>query len=187
NFATAPEWLTSAANRLGDTPALVRTESSHSFRQPADSVLGAATALRARGLHPGDPVLMAAPNSPALVHVWLGTIWAGGIPAAVNPESTPAEIDYLVDDLQPRITLRQEELELLGATTTAAAGATAATVDPLDVAAIVYTSGTTSRPKGVMFRNASYTETGQSFPSWIGLAPTPAPPPHRGGGGEPEG
>src|SRR5438094_10268362 len=119
------------------------------------------SALGARGLRPGDRVLIAAPNSPALVHVWLGTIWAGGIPAAVNPESTPAEIDYLVEDLQPRITLHQEELELLGATTTAAAGATAATVDPLDVAAIVYTSGTTSRPKGVMVRHAAYTETGQ--------------------------
>src|SRR5207237_6016330 len=104
-----------------------------------------------------------------------------GIPAAGNPETTPAEIDYLVDDLQPRITLHQEELELLGATTTAAAGATAATVDPLDVAVIVYTSGTTSRPKGVMVRHAAYTETGQSFPSWIGLGPPPPPPPPPGG------
>ncbi|TMF24989.1 MAG: ATP-dependent acyl-CoA ligase [Chloroflexi bacterium] len=180
NFATVPELLSSAANRFGDTPAIVTAESSESFRQLADSVRGAAAALGARGLRPGDRVLIAAPNSPALVHVWLGTIWAGGIPAAVNPESTPAEIDYLVDDLQPRITLHQEELELLGATTTAAAGATAATVDPMDVAAIVYTSGTTSRPKGVMVRHAAYTETGRSFPSWIGLAPTPTLPRKRG-------
>src|SRR5436309_15157605 len=40
---------------------------------------------------------------------------------------------------------------------------------PLDVAAIVYTSVTTSRPKGVMVRHAAYTETGASFPGWIGL------------------
>src|SRR5438094_1339867 len=40
------------------------------------------SALGARGLRPGDRVLIAAPNSPELVHVWLGTIWAGGIPAA---------------------------------------------------------------------------------------------------------
>jgi crotonobetaine/carnitine-CoA ligase len=42
-------------------------------------------------------------------------------------------------------------------------------VEPLEVAAIVYTSGTTSRPKGVMVRHAAYTETGASFPGWIGL------------------
>jgi crotonobetaine/carnitine-CoA ligase len=33
----------------------------------------------------------------------------------------------------------------------------------------VYTSGTTSRPKGVLVRHAAYTETGDSFPGWIGL------------------
>jgi len=42
----------------------------------------------------------------------------------------------------------------------------------LAVAAIVYTSGTTSRPKGVMVRHAAYTETGTSFPGWIGLEGT---------------
>jgi crotonobetaine/carnitine-CoA ligase len=50
------------------------------------------------------------------------------------------------------------------------------------VAAIVYTSGTTSRPKGVMVRHAAYTETGASFPGWIGLSPHPDPPPRAGEG-----
>jgi crotonobetaine/carnitine-CoA ligase len=39
----------------------------------------------------------------------------------------------------------------------------------MGTAAIVYTSGTTSRPKGVQVRHAAYTETGLSFPGWIGL------------------
>ncbi len=132
------------------------------------AVRRAAHALRQRGLEVGDRVLLAAPNSPALVHAWLGAIWAGGIPAAVNPELTQSELDYVIGDLEPRLTLTRGELDAIEV---AAAGSDTPAVngDPLGVAAIVYTSGTTSRPKGVMVRHAAYTETGQSFPSWLGL------------------
>jgi crotonobetaine/carnitine-CoA ligase len=113
-------------------------------------------------------VLIAAPNSPSLVHGWLGAIWAGGIPAAVNPELTRAEIDYLRDDLQPAVTLLHDEVDALDARVIESE-TPAFAAQPLEVAAIVYTSGTTSRPKGVMVRHAAYTETGASFPGWIGL------------------
>jgi crotonobetaine/carnitine-CoA ligase len=111
---------------------------------------------------------MAAPNSPSLVQVWLGAIWAGGIPAAVNPELTKAEINYLRDDLQPTVTLIHDEVDALDARVIESE-TPAFAAQPLEVAAIVYTSGTTSRPKGVMVRHAAYTETGASFPGWIGL------------------
>jgi crotonobetaine/carnitine-CoA ligase len=170
SFATVPEMLASAEERFGDAPAIITTERSESFHQLAQSTRLAAEALRRRGLHPGDRVLMAAPNSPSLIHTWLGTIYAGGIPAAVNPELTSAEIDYVRGDLQPAVTLLHDEVDALETLMTESE-APAHIGQPLAVAAIVYTSGTTSRPKGVMVRHAAYTETGASFPGWIGLKP----------------
>ena len=161
-----PELLASAEQRFGDTPAIVTADRSESYRELARSTRCAAEALRRRGLNPGDRVLIAAPNSPALVHGWLGAIWAGGVPAAVNPELTSAELDELRADLQPAVTLLRDEVEALPASAESA-GPPAA--DPLGAAAIVYTSGTTSRPKGVLVRHAAYTESGRSFPRWIGL------------------
>jgi crotonobetaine/carnitine-CoA ligase len=158
----------SAEHRFGDAPAIVTAERSESFRELARSARSAAAALRRRGLRPGDRVLIAAPNSPSLVHAWLGTICAGGIPAAVNPELTKTEIDYVRDDLQATVTLLHDDVEALDAILIAS-DAPALAAQPLEVAAIVYTSGTTSRPKGVMVRHAAYTETGRSFPEWIGL------------------
>jgi len=168
SFATVPELLASAEHRFGDAPAIVTTERSESFRELARSTRSAAEALRRRGLKPGGRVLMAAPNSASLVHAWLGTIHAGGIPAAVNPELTRTEIDYVRDDLQPAVALLHEDVAELDSRLIET-DVPAFAVEPLEVAAIVYTSGTTSRPKGVMVRHAAYTETGASFPGWIGL------------------
>ena len=165
-----PELLVSAEHRFGDAPAIVAADRSESFRELARFTRSAAEALRRRGLNPGGRVLMSAPNSPSLVHAWLGAIWAGGIPAAVNPELTGAEIDYVRDDLQPTVTLLHEEVAALDARVIEA-DTRAVAVQSLEVAAIVYTSGTTSRPKGVMVRHAAYTETGASFPGWIGIKP----------------
>jgi crotonobetaine/carnitine-CoA ligase len=168
SFTTVPELLASAERRFGDAPAIVTMDRSESFHELVRSSRSAAEALRLRGLSRGDRVLMAAPNSPSLVHAWLGTVLAGGIPAAVNPELTSVEIDHVRDELRPAIVLLGQEIDVLGAGVVEFETPVAAAL-PLEVAAIVYTSGTASRPKGVMVRHAAYTETGASFPGWIGL------------------
>ncbi|HEX6350480.1 MAG TPA: AMP-binding protein [Candidatus Dormibacteraeota bacterium] len=167
-YATVPDLLAGAAERFGAAPALLTAETSKSFTQLRAAVEGAAAGLRTRGARPGDRILMAAGNSPATVYAWLGAIWLGALPALVNPALTQPELDYLAADLEPALTLR-EEAEIT-ALTEKGERIEPHTADPSAPAAIVYTSGTTSRPKGVLVRHAAYTETGLSFPGWIGLA-----------------
>ncbi len=168
-FQTIPELLLEAASRFGEAPAIVTFERSESFRELVRAIRSAGEGLRRRGLKPRDRALMAGVNSLPLVHAWLGAIWAGGIPAAVNPQLTGPEMAYLRDDLQPSITLIGDELEKLDQESIDTQ-ASPPKIDPLQVAAIVYTSGTTSRPKGVMVRHAAYTESGRSFPGWMGFS-----------------
>ncbi|MGH2490304.1 MAG: class I adenylate-forming enzyme family protein [Candidatus Limnocylindria bacterium] len=182
SYVTVPALLARAVERFPDATAIVSRDGATTFRDLGECVWGSALALRKMGVRPGDRILIVAPNSPATVHVWLGAIAAGALPAAVNPELTVPELRYLADDLDAAAILAEgaraqdlggelgrpaAELDAMGSERAAQPASTVAS--PLDPAAIVYTSGTTSRPKGVLVRHAAYTETGASFPGWVGL------------------
>ncbi|HZO92618.1 MAG TPA: AMP-binding protein [Candidatus Baltobacteraceae bacterium] len=178
-----PRFVDEAARRYGDRPFLVSSGVQRTFAEAAANAARGAGKLRACGVRPGDRVLLSATNGVPLIEAWLAAIHAGAIPAAVNPALTPSELDYVVSDLEPRIALGDaDSLAALEAAAgargvaVAAAGALAdaepAPVpdpDPADAAAIVYTSGTTSRPKGALVRHLAYVAAGQSMRTWIGL------------------
>src|SRR5919201_3089349 len=109
-FLTVPEAVERAAERFADRVALIEKGRSLTFRVVRDAVARRAGALDVR---PGDRVLIVAPNSLDMVLAWLAVIHAGAIPAAVNPELTPAELGYLRDDLQATTVLTDIE-ELTG-------------------------------------------------------------------------
>ena len=162
-----PALVAAAERRFGDRPFLITNAGTETFAEAAAAIRRAAGAFVERGVMPGDRVLIQSPNSPALVHAWLGAILLGALPAAVNPRLTDWELQYLRDDLKPRAVLRgEEDVSSLDQGTELNPSVD---VRPRDPAAIVYTSGTTSRPKGVLVTHAAYVFTGESVPSWFGL------------------
>ncbi|WP_026379420.1 malonate--CoA ligase [Afifella pfennigii] len=138
-----------------------------------------ANALLALGVRPGDRVAAQVEKSIEAVMLYLGTVRAGAAFLPLNTAYTPAEIDYFLADAEPAIfvcdparaaTLRPvaeskgARLETLGVwrSPQLSAGSLAdralsasprfATVPrgDDDLAAILYTSGTTGRSKGAM-------------------------------------
>ena len=183
-FLSVPALVEAAGERFRGRPALLTRESETTFDELANRTAFAAGAIRRAGITPGARVLLVAANSPATVIAWLAAIHAGVLPAAVNPELTLRELDYLGGDLEAAAVIgdesrREVAREIADGVHAAHHGIddlfregeamAAHAADPLSPAAIVYTSGTTSRPKGVQVRHAAYTETGLSFPHWIGL------------------
>jgi malonyl-CoA/methylmalonyl-CoA synthetase len=137
-----------------------------------------ARALRARGVSPGDRVVVQVEKSAAAVALYLGVLQCGAVFVPLNTAYTDAEVRYFLGDAKPALFVHDPAREGIWAFC-AALGispsspfweeALAATPDfaiaprePEDLAAICYTSGTTGRSKGAMISHhnlASNAET----------------------------
>jgi malonyl-CoA/methylmalonyl-CoA synthetase len=121
-----------------------------------------AALLKAKGVTVGDRVAVQAPKSIEAVMLYLATLKIGAVFLPLNTAYTKAEIDYFVGDAEPALmvtdasALAREAAGLapLEAAHEAAAG---------DLAAIVYTSGTTGRSKGALLSHGALAANGQAL------------------------
>lgn len=169
----------------GRMPALERTfiETSGGRRLTYGYGLGLsarlAHALAASGVAPGDRVAVQVEKSPEAIVLYLACLRVGAVYLPLNTAYTLAELDYFIGDAEPTLFVCAPEKALalrslcekhdtaLATLGTAGEGSLmeAATGRPTtfanvgrtreDLAAILYTSGTTGRSKGAMLSHAN--------------------------------
>lgn len=160
-----------ARQKAGQT-ALVCGEETVSWAALDETSTGLAHWFLDQGLQPGDRVAVCSLNSIALVQVYLGLFKAGLIAVPINTRLKPDEVRYILGHAQPRMAFCHASflplLEQAGAALPVFdrlpdQPATDATdlpaVGPDSLAVIIYTSGTTARPKGVAHTQGSLCET----------------------------
>ncbi len=139
----------------------------------------AAGALRAQGVRAGDRVAMQVAKTPEALAVYGASVAAGAVFLPLNTAYTAAEVDYFVHDAEPTLLLVDPARVDALALAAAAHGATLMTLDAdgrgtfrnlcdtqadafavedrseEDLAALLYTSGTTGRSKGAMLSHGN--------------------------------
>ncbi|MDG9724293.1 FadD3 family acyl-CoA ligase [Streptomyces sp. DH41] len=180
-WRSIPELVRSAADRFGDAEAVVDGEQRLTFTELADRVRRTAGAFASAGVGPGDRVALWAPNSAEWIVAAFGLLTAGGVLVPVNTRFLEDEAHDIVVRSGAKALLVQNGF--LDRTFTGPPGVPVidlrndgflASGRPLerevgedDLADIVYTSGTTGRPKGVM---STHGQTLRLYSEWCDLA-----------------
>jgi malonyl-CoA/methylmalonyl-CoA synthetase len=120
-----------------------------------------AGALALRGVQAGDRVTVQVEKCPEYLTLYLACLWIGAVFMPLNTGYTQAEVDYFIGDAEPKLFLTN--LADLIAESEAAQAAQRAVVAADAQAAMLYTSGTTGRPKGAVITRRNLASNAESL------------------------
>ncbi|WP_329242846.1 FadD3 family acyl-CoA ligase [Streptomyces sp. NBC_01478] len=179
-WESIPQMVLSAADRFGDAEAVVDGPLRLTFTELVERVRVAAGAFASAGVEQGDRVAIWAPNSAEWIIAAFGLMTAGGVVVPVNTRFKADEAHDIIVRSGAKAVLVQEGF--LGLDFKAPPGVPVidlksgflASGSPFErkvtgdqISDIVFTSGTTGRPKGVLMTHA---QTLRLYAEWCDLA-----------------
>jgi long-chain acyl-CoA synthetase len=168
--------LSCAAQRFPDRPAIRLDDVVLSYAALDDASARMASLLRDRGLEPGDRVGLMMPNVPHFAIAYYGILRAGGVVVPMNVLLKERETAFYLSDPGAKLVVAWHDFAGAARAGAQAAGAECIEVTPGqfeaslvaaephgepaqrsdgDTAVILYTSGTTGKPKGAELTHAN--------------------------------
>ena len=190
--------LEDKARRFPEQPFLVFEDAAGgsmrwSWRAFDADVNRTAHLLSSRGLRHGDKFNLHLGNCPEFLLFWMAAAKTGTVMVPTNPVSTADEMEYILTHSEARLAITEPQyaapVHAAAARCPALGGVIearpfepllrglpstppAAAVEPLDEISMQYTSGTTSRPKGVLLTHANYIYGGEAMSKAMRVLPT---------------
>jgi HIP---CoA ligase len=180
NWQTIPEMVLSAAHRFGDAEAVVDGPLRLTFAELVERIRCAAGAFADLGVGKGDRIAIWAPNSAEWIITAFGLLTAGGVLVPVNTRFKTEEAGDIIARSGVKAVLVQKGF--LGQDYTAPPGIPVIdlksdflssgspferAVSGTDISDIIFTSGTTGRPKAAMM---NHRQTLRMYEEWATLA-----------------
>jgi long-chain acyl-CoA synthetase len=157
-------------------PAIIAEEQQIScYGYLQEKIFSAAAELSGKGVLRGDRVILAASNSPSFIYGYFGAHLIGAIVVPVDPNTPDSRLRYIIDQVDPKaiftvrpfqhdsISVRSiNDLENLPNRKTGYK-----IPDLLDVADILFTTGTTGDPKGVVLTHGNIFHAASNINAFI--------------------
>jgi len=130
------------------SPALSWSDGGLTYRELDEAADAVAATLVARGVRAEDPVAISLSRGPRYVIAMLGVLKAGGVIVPLDPAMPADRVKDILSQCNPAVVVDDA---LMSATPAEPPdGFEPVTVHPRQAAYVVFTSGTTGRPKGVV-------------------------------------
>ena len=169
--------LTRTAWRAPDKEAIVDGERRFTYRELNEATNRLASTLLARGVSRGDPVLLMAGNCVEFVESYYALAKLGAIAVPINLLWGPNEVGYVVEHCTPKLALVEPAFEanvgdldrivMPFELAEASAAEPECYVEDRDPLGYMYTSGTTSAPKGVVQTHMNVYMNSLTVGSWL--------------------
>ena len=195
-----PQLIRQSCQRNPQKTFLFFEDQAISYRKFQEDIYRTANWFSRMGINKGDRVCVNLPNCPEFLYVWMGLSHIGAIMVPINVAFKEKEAAYILrhsecaalvgnaetlrvtrkiqrelphlkwiisvdgkpgsSDVVNFSSFRQEEAQLLNPMD----------LDADDISSIMYTSGTTGPPKGVMVTHRTYVCSGQGYTHWIHIS-----------------
>jgi malonyl-CoA/methylmalonyl-CoA synthetase len=155
------DWIEAVSSVDPDRPWLETLDGDIvTYHMLHNRVMSMAAKLTAAGINPGDRIAACTQKSPEAVILYFACLWIGAIYMPLNTGYTSSEITYFLEDAEPAMFVGDGESRQTHSLAEIAAlpeapAAPRARFAPETIAAMLYTSGTTGRPKGAMLTRAN--------------------------------
>ena len=159
--------LSDAAAAHAARPALVGETGTVTYAEIDRRAGIAAAVLRGRGVEPGDRVGLLLPNGPAFVAAFSGALRLGAIVVPLNTLLAPPEVEARLEASTARV-LVADEGELEGELEPVAEAVERGDGEP---AVILFTSGTSGKPKGAILTHGGLRAAAENAAGALALAP----------------
>jgi 2-furoate---CoA ligase len=155
-----------AAERDGDREAVVDGDARLTYAQLRDAAARVAGGLAEEGVERGDRVAVLLKNRAETVTLYWACQWLGAVFVPLNFRLTRDEVDYCVDDSGAKVVISDPDALPRGDPHPGALE-----LDDGEPSLMLYTSGTTGRPKGVPRSHGADRAAGLSQVAHHGLTP----------------